>query len=77
MNQEFFYIIILIGIGYLFKRLGILKERDGEVISRVIFNITLPALIIVSLNSVQIEPSLLLLLFSSSEKKKKISEEHS
>ncbi|WP_121613020.1 AEC family transporter [Mesobacillus foraminis] len=61
MNQEFLYIIILIGIGYLFKRFDILKERDGEVISRVIFNITLPALIIVSLNSVQIEPSLFLL----------------
>lgn len=61
MNQEFLYIIILIGVGYLFKRLNILKETDGEVISRIIFNITLPALIIVSLNSVQIDVSLFLL----------------
>jgi malate permease and related proteins len=61
MNQELINILLLIGVGYLFKKLKILKESDGEVISRIIFNITLPALVIVSLNSVQIEPSLMLL----------------
>ncbi|SEM18819.1 hypothetical protein SAMN05192533_101347 [Mesobacillus persicus] len=63
MNQEFLNILLLIGVGYLFKRLNLLKESDGEVLSRIIFNITLPALIIVSLNSVVIEPSLILLPF--------------
>ena len=61
MHQEFLYVIILIGIGYLFKRINILKEKDGEAFSRLIFNITLPALIIVSLDSVHIEPTLLML----------------
>ena len=61
MNQEFIYIIAIIIIGYLLKRVNILKEKDGETISRIIFNITLPALVIVTLNSVKIEPSLMLL----------------
>ena len=61
MNQEFLYIIAIIIIGYLLKRVNILKETDGETISRIIFNITLPALVIVSLNSVKIEASLMLL----------------
>ena len=61
MNQEFLYIIAIILIGYLLKRANILKVKDGETISRIIFNITLPALVIVSLNSVKIEPSLIML----------------
>lgn len=61
MNQELFYIIIIIAIGYLLKRMNLLKEKDGETISRIIFNITLPALIIVSLHSVKIESSLTML----------------
>lgn len=61
MNQELFYIMIIIALGYLLKRLNILKETDGATISRIIFNITLPALVIVSLNSVKIEASLIML----------------
>lgn len=61
MNQELFYIIIIIALGYLLKRLNIVKETDGATISRIIFNITLPALVIVSLNSVKIEASLIML----------------
>lgn len=61
MNQELFYIIIIIALGYLLKRLNILRETDGVTISRIIFNITLPALVIVSLNSVKIEASLIML----------------
>ncbi|MFJ7975163.1 AEC family transporter [Peribacillus sp. JNUCC 23] len=61
MNQQFLYIIVIICIGYLLKRINLLKEKDGETISRIIFNITLPALVIVSLDSVKIEPSLIML----------------
>lgn len=43
MNQEFLYIIIIIALGYLLKRLNILQEKDGVVISKIIFKITLPA----------------------------------
>lgn len=61
MNHEIINTIVLIGTGYLLKRLNILKPKDGETISRIIFNVTLPALIIVSLNSVVIEPSIIML----------------
>jgi malate permease and related proteins len=61
MNQEFLYIIIIIGFGYLLKRLNILQEKDGEVISKIIFKLTLPALVLVTFDSVKIETSLILL----------------
>ena len=61
MNQQFLYIIVIVCIGYLLKHMNLLKEKDGETISRIIFNITLPALVIVSLDSVKIEPSLIML----------------
>lgn len=63
MNQEFLYIFILIFLGYLLKRVHILNEEDGAVISKIIFNITLPALVIVSLNTVKIEKTLMMLPF--------------
>jgi predicted permease len=61
LNQEFLYIISIIGLGYLCKRLNLIKEKDGETISRIIFNLSLPALIIVSLNSVKIESALIMI----------------
>ena len=61
MNQEFLYIIAIILLGYVLKRMNIVKEKDGATISRIIFNMTLPALVIVSLNSVKIEASLMMI----------------
>ncbi|MFJ5762429.1 AEC family transporter [Neobacillus sp. NPDC093182] len=61
MNQEFLYIIMIIAFGYLLKRFNILQEKDGEVISKIIFKITLPALVLVTFDSVKIETSLILL----------------
>lgn len=63
LNQQFLISIIIISIGYIFKRTGLLKESDGSVISRVIFNLTLPALIIVSFHDLVLEPSLMILVF--------------
>lgn len=56
--EEILYTVVLIAVGFLLKKCRLLREDDGEVISRIIFNLTLPALIIVSLNSVVIEPSI-------------------
>ena len=61
MNQEFLYVIMIIMLGYLLKRLRVLKETDGEVISKIIFKITLPALVLVTFDSVKIETSLILI----------------
>lgn len=48
-------------IGYTFKRLNIIKEDDGDGISRIVFNITLPALIINTFNSMKLDSSLMFL----------------
>ncbi|MEH7111400.1 AEC family transporter [Neobacillus niacini] len=61
MNQEFLYIILIIALGYLLKRFKILQEKDGEVIAKIIFKITLPALVLVTFDKVKIETSLMLL----------------
>src|SRR3954462_15746836 len=61
MNQQFLYVIMIIALGYVLKRLGVLQEKDGEVIAKIIFKITLPALVIVTFDSVKIETSLILL----------------
>lgn len=61
MTQTFIMIIALILTGYLMKRLNYIKEEEGGVIAKLIFNLTLPSLVIVTLNSVKIEPSLMLL----------------
>lgn len=61
-NETFFYAVLIIALGYILKHFNIIKEKDGEALSRIIFNITLPALIIVSFNDMTIEPSLFLLI---------------
>ena len=61
-NEQFIYAVIIIAVGYILKRFNIIKEKDGEGLSRVIFNLTLPALIIVSFKDITIEPSLFLLI---------------
>ncbi len=61
-NEQFLFAVIIIAIGYTLKRFNIITERDGEGLSRIIFNITLPALIIVSFTDITIEPSLFLLI---------------
>ncbi|MFC3038834.1 AEC family transporter [Virgibacillus xinjiangensis] len=59
MNQEFLSIVLIIALGYFLKRLNVLQERDGEVIAKIIFKITLPALVLVTFDSVRIETSLM------------------
>lgn len=61
MNQEFLYVILIIAIGYLLKRMHVLREKDGEVISKIIFKLTLPCLVLVTFDEVKIETSLMLI----------------
>lgn len=61
-NQQFIYSIFIIGLGYLLKRTQLLKESDGDAISRVIFNVTLPALIMTSFHDIVFEASLMILV---------------
>lgn len=65
INQQFLVSMLIIVLGYSLKRFQILKEHDGETLARIIFNLTLPCLIITTFSSIRIEPSLVLLLLSS------------
>ncbi|HHU19181.1 MAG TPA: AEC family transporter [Bacilli bacterium] len=63
-NQQFFMSVIIILLGFILKKIGLLKETDGSAISRLIFNLTLPALIIVSFHDLVFEPSLMILVLA-------------
>lgn len=62
INQQFLLSFLIIILGYVLQRSGILKERDGEAVARVIFNITLPSLIITTFSTVAIDLSLISLI---------------
>lgn len=62
-NQQFVISVLIISLGFIFKKVGLLKESDGSGLSRLIFNLTLPALIIVSFHDMVLEPSLMILVF--------------
>jgi malate permease and related proteins len=61
-NHQFLYCVLIIVIGYILKRSTIIQEKDGEGLSRIIFNLTLPTLIIVTFSDLKMEPSLFLLI---------------
>ena len=55
--------IAIIVLGYVLKKVGVFKEEDFGVLSKICIRITLPAAIITSFAGKQIDPELLLLLF--------------
>lgn len=65
VNSQFILSLIIIAIGYTFKRLNLIKESDGDGMARILFNITLPALIFVTFNSMKLDHSLILLTIIS------------
>ncbi len=62
-NEPFIISASIIILGYLLKRLAVLKENDGEVLAKVALNITLPSIILLNLPWVPIETSNILLPF--------------
>ncbi|WP_407270923.1 AEC family transporter [Radiobacillus sp. PE A8.2] len=60
-NQQFIYSISIILLGYLLKRFDIIREREGEGLTRIVLNVTLPCLIIFSFSDMKIDLSLILL----------------
>ncbi|MFW9950893.1 MAG: AEC family transporter [Candidatus Thorarchaeota archaeon] len=61
VNSTFFITLLIISIGFILKKINILKEEYGIIISKLIFNITLPATILKFTSSVDIENSYILL----------------
>ena len=57
-TQQVIISIVFIGVGFLLRRIGVLKADDGKVLIKIIMNVTLPALIITSLSAVKIDSSL-------------------
>ena len=60
-NIVFLLSITIISIGYLIKRLKIIEEKDGNIIAKIIFNVTLPAVILKITSSLNFQLSLILL----------------
>ncbi|MBM7570854.1 AEC family transporter [Aquibacillus albus] len=61
-NYQFLYSVMIIAIGYILKRAHIFKQKDGDSIARIIFNVTLPALLIYTFSDFQFKPSLFVLI---------------
>ena len=61
VNVIFLLSILIVVIGFIFKKLKILKETDGDTIARIIFNVTLPAVILKFAITIQFELTLILL----------------
>ena len=55
MTEQFVMIILLIALGYLLKRINFLKAADSQVLSTLVLNVTLPSLVIVNLNSAELD----------------------
>ena len=55
--------IAIIVLGFVLKKIGVFREEDFSVLSKICIRITLPAAIITSFAGKEIEPELLLLLF--------------
>ncbi len=49
-------VLSLVVVGFVLKKLGVLKLEDGHLFSRLILNITLPAVIFLSISQADIEP---------------------
>ena len=58
VNYVFLLSLTVIIIGYVLKKLNIITEDNGKTIARIVFNVTLPALILKVISSIEITPSL-------------------
>jgi len=57
VTEQFIIIILLIALGYLLKRINFIKSADSQVLSTLVLNVTLPSLVIVNLNSANLDLS--------------------
>jgi predicted permease len=58
VNYIFLLSLTIIAIGFLLKKFNIISEENGKTIAKLVFNITLPALILSVISSIEITPSL-------------------
>lgn len=60
INYQFVISLIIISLGYFSKKTGLLSVKDGDAITRLIFNFTLPAIVISTFSKMRYDNSLLL-----------------
>lgn len=63
--MQFIDILIIIFLGFLAKKSGLVKEKDGEGLSRIVFNFTLPAMAIETFSAIKPDASLIYLAAAS------------
>jgi predicted permease len=61
VNVVFLNSLIIIALGYLLKRTRILTEENGEIVAKIIFNLTLPAVILKVTSTIVFQINLILL----------------
>ncbi len=61
VNQIFLLSLVIIMLGYFLKRIHIIPEENGKTIAKVIFNVTLPGVILKVTTTIQFTVSLILL----------------
>lgn len=54
--------LLVIFAGYTFKKINILKSEDGDTLSKIILNLTLPATIIMGFNGVTVDSTLFIMV---------------
>ena len=64
-NTVFVTTLFLIFIGYLIKKLNIISETDGKVVSKLLMHTTFPALMFLSTSHIKLESGLFLIPFTS------------
>jgi hypothetical protein len=58
INTTFFFSLIIICIGVVFRKAKIMTQKDGAMLTKIVFNITLPATIIMNLSQVKLDATL-------------------
>lgn len=61
VNYIFLLSLAIIVIGYIVKKLKIITEENGKIVAKIIFNITLPAVILKITSRIEFKVSLILL----------------
>jgi predicted permease len=63
INEQFLLSLTIIFFGYLLKRVKILKKEDAEGLSRLVLNVTLPCLILVTISEIELNHTFITLPF--------------
>lgn len=61
VNAAFLTSLLIVATGYLLKKLKVFRASDGKVVSKIVIYITFPALILQSVSTIAITPSLIFL----------------